>query len=62
MKKNVRISLLDRSDYKGLAETHIMTAELDPLRDEGEELYRKLRKNDVDAYCTRYLGVTHGFY
>jgi acetyl esterase len=33
------ISLLLRNDFSGLPLTYIVTAEYDPLRDEGEELY-----------------------
>ncbi|WP_298769772.1 alpha/beta hydrolase [uncultured Shewanella sp.] len=55
------ISPLFRTDWKGLPETHILTAEFDPLVDEGEMLYRHLRLAGVDAYCGRYFGVIHGF-
>jgi acetyl esterase len=55
------ISPLLRSDFSGLPATYIVTAEFDPLRDEGEQLYKKLLANGVDAYCDRYLGVIHGF-
>ncbi len=61
-KENKRINLINRDDFEGLPETHIITAELDPLRDEGEALYSRLRKSGVDAYCTRYFGVVHGFF
>jgi acetyl esterase len=60
-KEDIRINLLKRNDFKGLPETHIITGELDPLRDEGEDLYKKLRDCEVEAYCTRYIGVFHGF-
>lgn len=55
------ISPLFRHDWKGLPETHILTAEFDPLIDENENLYRVLRHAGVQAYCRRYLGVIHGF-
>ncbi|MCL1126296.1 alpha/beta hydrolase [Shewanella surugensis] len=55
------ISPLFRDDWEGLPETHILTAEFDPLRDEGESLYRALRCAGVEAHCRRYLGVIHGF-
>ena len=35
-------SPLNRDDLAGLPETHILTAEFDPLVDEGEQLYRNL--------------------
>lgn len=56
------ISPLYRADFSGLPATYIVTAECDPLRDEGEELYRKLRAAGVNAYCQRYFGVIHGFF
>ncbi len=54
-------SPLYRDDLGGLPETHILTAEFDPLLDEGEALYRKLLASGVRAHCRRYLGVNHGF-
>lgn len=54
-------SPLYRDDFAGLPETHILTAEFDPLVDEGEVLYRRLLEAGVDAQCRRYLGVNHGF-
>lgn len=60
--KHVEISLLLRDDLSGLPPTYIVTAEFDPLRDEGEDLYRKLLRSGVEAYCDRYLGVIHGFF
>ncbi|GAL02179.1 hypothetical protein JCM19237_5072 [Photobacterium aphoticum] len=50
------------ADFTGLPMTTIITAEFDPLRDEGEQLYRSLLTHGVEAYCERYLGVIHGFY
>lgn len=61
-KSHPEISPLHRLDLQGLPETHIMTAECDPLRDEGEDLYRRLINAGVQAQCRRYLGVIHGFF
>lgn len=47
---------------QGLPPTHIVTAEYDPLRDEGEALYRKLLQAGVSTTCQRQLGVIHGFF
>lgn len=54
-------SPLWREDFAGLPSTHIITAEFDPLRDEGEALYQRFREQGVECTCQRYLGVIHGF-
>ncbi|WP_336221137.1 alpha/beta hydrolase [Citrobacter amalonaticus] len=55
-------SPLWRDDFNGLPPTHIITAEYDPLCDEGETLYQRLTMQGVDCTCQRYLGVIHGFF
>lgn len=45
-----------------LPPTLILTAEFDPLRDEGEALYHALIEHGVEAACQRQLGVTHGHF
>ncbi|CRK84543.1 alpha/beta hydrolase fold-3 domain-containing protein [Neobacillus massiliamazoniensis] len=59
---NSEASPLYRDDFEGLPETHIITAEFDPLVDEGEALYHRLLESGVEAQCRRYLGVNHGFF
>ncbi|WP_281561698.1 alpha/beta hydrolase [Thalassomonas sp. RHCl1] len=61
-KQDPQISPLYRKDLAGLPQTHILTAEFDPLLNEGEQLYRNLLAAGVDARCRRYLGVIHGFF
>ncbi len=39
-----------------------MTAEHDPLRDEGEELANRLAVAGVEVTATRYLGQLHAFW
>jgi acetyl esterase len=52
-----------RSDRLGsLPPTLVVTAEHDPLRDEGEELARLLAEAGVRVAAFRVLGQVHGFY
>ncbi|MDR6173261.1 acetyl esterase [Nocardioides zeae] len=52
-----------RSDRLGtLPPTLVVTAEHDPLRDEGEELAARLAEEGVTVVGTRYLGQLHGFW
>jgi acetyl esterase len=51
------------SDRLGtLPPTLVVTAEEDPLRDEGEHLVHLLAEAGVDVVGTRYLGQVHGFW
>lgn len=61
-KTNAELYPLTQGDFRGLPSTVIITAEFDPLRDEGEQLYQALLSEGVDACCEQYLGVIHGFY
>ena len=45
-----------------LPPTLVVTAEHDPLRDEGEELARRIAEAGVEVTATRYLGQLHGFW
>lgn len=55
------VSPIKREDLTGLPPALIVTAEHDPLRDEGELYGRRLREAGVDATVTRYAGAGHGF-
>lgn len=60
-RKNKYASPLLSDNFKGLPDTLIITAEFDPLRDEGEAYGHKLKGAGVNVITTRYAGVTHGF-
>jgi acetyl esterase len=52
-----------RSDRLGsLPPTLVITAEHDPLRDEGEELALRIAQEGGRVVATRYLGQVHGFW
>jgi acetyl esterase len=55
------VSPVKRADLTGLPPALILTAEHDPLRDEGELYGRRLSEAGVEAKVSRYAGAGHGF-
>lgn len=59
--KDTRINLV-AANFKGLPETTIITAQIDPLQSEGKELADRMKDQGVKVNFKNYDGVTHEFF
>lgn len=62
MKGNPEINLASRKDLKGLPSTTIVTAEIDPLRSDGEMLAKALESAGVEVMLRNFEGSAHEFF
>lgn len=61
-KQNPYFAPLNAQCFGGLPKTLVITGEFDPLRDEGEEFARRLRRDGTPAVLHRIADGVHGYF
>ncbi len=61
-RRHPEASPLWRDDFNGLPPVHIITAEYDPLCDEGEALYHRMTGRDCNAPANATLALSTDFF
>lgn len=61
-RKNPYFAPLLAKDFSNLPKTLLITAEFDPLRDEGEAYGRKLQEAGMETVIHRILDTVHGYF
>lgn len=61
-KNSPMLDLVGRADVKGLPPTTVVTAQIDPLRTDGEKLADKLNSAGVNVESQNFEGATHEFF
>ncbi len=59
---DTKVALLKAKSLRGLPPATIITAQIDPLRSEGEALAKKMEADGVKVAYRNYDGVTHEFF
>ena len=61
-RQNPYFAPLMAEDFSRLPDTLILTAEFDPLRDEGEDYGHRLREAGCRVHIERISGAMHGYF